>query len=79
MSAADRKRLMVLRNLGDVYGTPSGPRLYTSSSSSSSVRAEIHQLEAWHMVERYVDGDGESRYRITNAGRAERARLEAEA
>lgn len=69
LTTADRKRLAVLRRINDVFGDPTGSRLYDSSSVSRSVRAEVRQFEAWNLIERYVDDEDQPLYRLTAAGR----------
>jgi hypothetical protein len=64
VTAADRRRLSVLRNIHNVFFE----RLYESSSVSRSVKAETTWLAARGLIEPYVDGNGEHRYRITAAG-----------
>lgn len=71
MTAADRKRLAVLRHLGDVYDSTDGPRLYENMSKSRAVRAEVDWLLARELIEPEARDDGNG-YRITDAGRAQR-------
>jgi hypothetical protein len=70
VTAADRKRLAVLRHLGDVYDSTDGPRLYENMGKSRLVRAEVDWLLARDLItpEQRDDGNG---YRITDAGRAQ--------
>lgn len=65
MTAADRKRLAVLRNLHNVFAD----RLYESSQKSRDVRAEVEWLVVRGLAERYYDSEAEQRVRITYEGR----------
>lgn len=67
MTTADRKRLAVLRNIHNVFAD----RLYESSTVSRPVSAETAWLAQRGLVEAYTDGEGEQRYRITDAGRGQ--------
>lgn len=67
MTAADRKRLAVLRDLHNVFSD----RLYKSSSISRAVHSEVEWLVTRGFAERYTDEDREHRVRITDAGRAQ--------
>lgn len=70
MTAADRRRLAVLRNIHNVYDSTDGPRLYENMSKSRLVRAEVDWLLARDLIEPEVRDDGNG-YRITDAGRAQ--------
>lgn len=67
MTAADRKRLAVLRNIHNVFSD----RLYESSTASRTVHAETAWLSARKLIEAYVDEDSERRYRMTDASRGQ--------
>ncbi len=63
MTAAEVKRLEVLRRIGDVIGD----RQYFNSSQSRSVRTEVARLLRDGLIEP-CDRDGEPGYRRTAAG-----------
>jgi len=67
MTAADRRRLAVLRNIHNVFSD----RLYESSTKSRTVQAECAWLSSRGLIEAYFDEECESRYRITHEGRAQ--------
>lgn len=68
MTAADRKRLAVLRNILNVYDTADGIRLYENVEDSRSVREEVQWLLRRHLIETWEREDGHG-YRTTDAGR----------
>jgi len=70
VTAADRRRLAVLRNIRNVFDTADGIRLYESSSTSRTVRAEVEWLLSRHLVVAVETDDGPG-YRATDAGRAQ--------
>ncbi len=63
MTAAEAKRLEVLRHIGDVIGD----RQYLNSAQSRSVRVEVARLLRDGLIEP-CDRDGEPGYRRTTAG-----------
>lgn len=63
MSTAEEKRRTVLRKIGDVYGD----RIYTSSATTRSVRAEVAWLQRQNFIEEEQREDGLG-WRRTAAG-----------
>ncbi len=69
MSAAEEKRLNVLRNIHDVLEHPTGPRIHQSMTQSLSVHREVEVLLRKRLIER-CHRNGEPGFRRTATGDA---------